>query len=270
MDFYIVYQPNAPESHKRWGRRFFWILSGIVTLVAVLFALGQKGFSSGQYEYGKLTELEGVYMTRPFPHLRIYNGKGFYGEHDFRSVLLVGDRKHGAGESIEKAEALHGAAMRDSVYAKVRGTLIYNDGKTLLELTEREKSFLGFRETPPELLVDSSSVGVIGGFEAYKLETTLLGEIIDPKCYFGAMKPGEGKVHKSCAILCVSGGIPPVLKVSSPSSNEYYLLLHDNGSPVNEAVLDYIAEPVEITGHLESMDDWWVLYINPETSIKKL
>jgi len=26
---------------------------------------------------------------------------------------------------------------------------------------------------------------------------TLQGEIIDPKCYFGVMKPGKGKIHRS-------------------------------------------------------------------------
>jgi len=30
-------------------------------------------------------------------------------------------------------------------------------------------------------------------------ERTLRGEVIDPKCYIGAMKPGGGKTHKACA-----------------------------------------------------------------------
>ena len=37
---------------------------------------------------------------------------------------------------------------------------------------------------------------------------TLKGEIIDPKCYLGAMKPGGGKTHKACAMRCIAGGIP--------------------------------------------------------------
>ena len=43
------------------------------------------------------------------------------------------------------------------------------------------------------------------------------GEIVDPKCFFGVMKPGEGKPHKDCAIRCILGGIPPVLKVTDES-----------------------------------------------------
>ena len=40
---------------------------------------------------------------------------------------------------------------------------------------------------------------------------TLRGEIVDSKCYLGAMKPGDQKTHKACATLCIRGGIPPVL-----------------------------------------------------------
>lgn len=39
---------------------------------------------------------------------------------------------------------------------------------------------------------------------------TLDGELVDSKCYLGTMKPGDGKTHKSCAILCLRGGIPPL------------------------------------------------------------
>ena len=38
---------------------------------------------------------------------------------------------------------------------------------------------------------------------------TLTGEIVDTKCHFGVMKAGEGKVHRECAVRCISGGAPP-------------------------------------------------------------
>jgi hypothetical protein len=42
---------------------------------------------------------------------------------------------------------------------------------------------------------------------------TLIGEIVDSKCYLGVMNPGALIPHRACAIRCISGGIPPVLLV---------------------------------------------------------
>ena len=39
---------------------------------------------------------------------------------------------------------------------------------------------------------------------------TLIGEIVDSKRYLGVMNPGNGKVHRDCAVRCLSGGIPPI------------------------------------------------------------
>jgi hypothetical protein len=42
-------------------------------------------------------------------------------------------------------------------------------------------------------------------------ERILIGEIVDTKCFLGVMNPGEGKVPRECAALCLSGGIPRAL-----------------------------------------------------------
>ena len=49
-------------------------------------------------------------------------------------------------------------------------------------------------------------------------EVTLVGEVVDPKCWLGDMKPGDGKAHAACARLCMEGGIPPMLRVRTDSS----------------------------------------------------
>ncbi len=88
------------------------------------------------------------------------------------------------------------------------------------------------------------------------------GEIIDPKCYFGVMKPGEGKVHRDCAIRCILGGIPPVLKVMNENGEKnYYLIVGPNGESMNEAVQDFVAEPIEIEARAVQQDDWIILYV---------
>ncbi len=70
---------------------------------------------------------------------------------------------------------------------------------------------------------------------------TLKGEIIDPKCYLGAMKPGGGKTHKACAMLCISGGVPPMLVTRDANKQEtFYLLTTDQGGVANELVLPFV------------------------------
>jgi hypothetical protein len=75
------------------------------------------------------------------------------------------------------------------------------------------------------------------------------GEILDSKCYLGAMKPGDGKGHKACATLCVTGGIPPMLLVWTPDGGRRHLLLvDDRGHSARGLVLEALGEPVTVTG----------------------
>ncbi len=80
---------------------------------------------------------------------------------------------------------------------------------------------------------------------------TLVGEIVDSKCYLGVMKPGRGKPHRACAVRCISGGIPPVLRVEDHNGNvDLFLLVTSDGDSLPMDVLDLVAEPVEIIGQV--------------------
>lgn len=271
-DFYIGYQAKAPEPYSRWAKKFVWIILAAIILLAVMFTLAQKTFSKGVFNFGNQTELEGFLRMSPVPHLQVYNDKGIFGENIYKSVILTGAFKFGAEDIVKNIFKENNIPLSsDSTFVKIKGTLIYNDGKALFELTEGKESLVGINPIPDVILNDTlSNAQFIGGFNPYKLETVLRGEIIDPKCYFGAMKPGHGKTHKSCAIRCISGGIPPVLKVDINGNNEYYILYGEDGKSVNKKVLDYVAEPVEITGHFEALDDWFVLYLEADSGIRKL
>ena len=92
---------------------------------------------------------------------------------------------------------------------------------------------------------------------------TLEGEIIDPKCYFGVMKPGFGKIHRSCAVRCISGGIPPVFATSDENNiSEYYLITDEKGKAINKDILAFIGKPSKIKGVVEKIDDWYLLKVN--------
>ena len=77
-------------------------------------------------------------------------------------------------------------------------------------------------------------------------EVQLTGEIVDSKCYFGVMNPGAGKVHRDCAVRCISGGIPPAFLVRDAGGNLVTLLLAN----WKRELLEHIAEPVTIHGRL--------------------
>jgi len=271
-DFYIGYSAKAPSTHTKWVKRFLFILIPLLLLLATLITLSQKNAGRGIFNYGNQTELEGILKETPVPHLRVFNDKGIFGENIYKTVILTGANKFGAEKiTREIINSQEKGANLDSLYVKMRGTLIYNDGKALFELTDGKDAWVETLTLPDVILNDSlSSDKFLGGFQQYQLETVLQGEIIDPKCYFGAMKPGEGKVHKSCAIRCISGGIPPVLKTTVNNTNEYYILFGTDKKSVNKQVLDFVAEPVEISGRFEALDDWNVLYINGKESIRKL
>jgi hypothetical protein len=87
-------------------------------------------------------------------------------------------------------------------------------------------------------------------------EVQLTGEIVDSKCYFGVMNPGAGKVHRDCAVRCISGGIPPAFLVRDGSGKTVTILLAN----WKRALLEHIAEPVTIRGRLSRAAGRLTLY----------
>ena len=251
--FYIGSQEEMPKEHRSAIKKLIIPIFIALPIFAFVIIYFQKGFNNHQFEFGQLSELTGIYHSKPVPILEVTE-KGL-AEGLSKQVLLVGYGKFGAEgimESIEKSNE----ALLDGKKITLQGTLIHGDGKTLLELTQTEKSLL---EVHKDVIARKSKNNT---FTA----VTMKGEILDPKCYFGVMKPAEGKIHKSCAIRCISGGIPPVLRIiSEQNENKYYILLGENGDKINQQVLDKIAEPVEISGKTTTMNGWDYLYSNPES-----
>ena len=79
------------------------------------------------------------------------------------------------------------------------------------------------------------------------------------------MNPGEGKPHRACAVRCIAGGIPPLLVVEPTGRRRpsRVLLTGPGGRAINAEVLDYVAEPVRVTGELERLDGRLVLEADP-------
>jgi hypothetical protein len=237
-EFYVGYLP-VPSGYRRALLILVpaLIVAGLVA--AVVVAARQKDPGTGVWS-DATTTLEGVIAAEPYAMLRLRasNAAGV------ETVLLVEEGKFGAKERVRPF---------DGQAVAVTGTILARDGRRMLELAGGEQAI-----RPVE-------GGVAPGVPEKRLlgRRTLRGEIIDPKCYLGAMKPGEGKTHKACATLCISGGIPPMFVVRSPGQpNEYYLLTTPDGRAINNDVLPFVGDPVEIAGEVMRQGDLLVFQIS--------
>lgn len=251
--FYIGWMPHAPKQLIKHSRLVVVLLLVGGVIAGALIGMNQKRFSTASFEFGSLTELEGRYALYPVPHLRVRSEPDLFGNYAYKTIPLVGFGKHGAAGVMESL--LRGRGVKEEeAFVKLKGTLLYNDGKTLFQIDENDQ---------PLIDVDAQK-----DLAAYKVTTedlgyrTVQGEIVDPKCFFGVMKPGEGKVHKDCAIRCILGGIPPVLRISGEDKKqEYFLLAGNAGVSVRNEVKDVVAEPVRVQARVMKLDDWTILYI---------
>ncbi|MFA8436338.1 MAG: hypothetical protein ACEPOZ_17645 [Marinifilaceae bacterium] len=262
-NFFIGYNPQLPKELYKFVRRIILWLFALFLLAGILIAFHHREISTSSFEFGQLTTVEGVYFATPVPLIKVLNGKDYYGNPVFKTIPLVNYAKFGAEELMQEVEKeypspFHGKKLQ------VMGTLLYDDGKILLELTKQKESILSMETiTEEEALLYQPHIEDLG-------TQSLLGEIVDSKCYFGAMRPGFGKPHRSCAVRCISGGIPPVLAATNyMGETNYFLIRGHRKQAINKKVLPFVAEPVRLTGRLVRFDDWMVIYVDPQTGIAR-
>jgi len=251
-EFYIGWMQQAPKSFASWVKKYLFVLLPIIIVLGVLLALSQKQFGTGTFEFGTLTEVKGIYFNAPFPNIKVVNGKDIWGNENYITVPLIGFGKHGADGVIADLEKEKNISFEGKEIT-LKGTLLYNDGKLLMQIDANDKPLLNVSGNKSNTdFVQTKDLGTLD----------VKGEIVDPKCFFGVMKPGEGKPHKDCAIRCILGGIPPVLKVTDNEGKQnYYLIVGEHGEKMNEAVQDYVATLVNIHAKAIEYGDWIVLYV---------
>lgn len=241
-EFYVGYLPKAPARMAGIVRLTVLLLTALAALTAFLVVREQRDIATALFEFGVAREFEGVIALKPYPMLRVQRPGMVSGERAaFSRYLLVAPFKFGADEIV---------APFDGKKVRLKGSLIYRDNKTMIELAGVDA-------------VTEIGEGVADASLSFG-EVTMSGEIVDSKCFLGVMNPGELKTHRACAVRCISGGIPPVLVVRGRDGTAHYLLLVDRQmGQVNQAVLPMVAQPVKITGELVRHDDWWVLKADP-------
>lgn len=251
-EFYVGYLPEAPEQTSAFLR---WALVGVgaaVVIIGLVLVISQRPFSSSEFDYGRYTTHEGYIFNYPVPHLKVNSGMDSTGKTNYQTLLLVGFGKAGANKTLTKFESQLGAL--EGKFVRISGELIHGNGKGLLQLSE---------DRVPEILQQQGDYKNPIHLNEVKATAHITGEIVDPKCFFGVMKPGEGKPHRSCAIRCLAGGIPPIFHTTENS--DYFLLLGENFQPVNQRVLDMVGDNIELTGRTVQWDDWKILLIKEES-----
>ena len=247
-EFYIGWEEKAPAgvgSRVRWA---VVLLLALVVALGVMLSVAQRTIGVSVFEWGKVKNFSGILKSQPYPHLLVARPEAGVGQAHFSSYYLVKPFKFGI--DAETANRLDGSSV------SLRGTLIYRGGQTMIEVVAEpiKQADGGEKNLSTAQIVSPVSLG----------EQTLIGEIVDSKCYLGVMNPGGLTPHRACAIRCISGGIPPVLLVRQSNGPALYLLLVSrDGKPVNKQVLNLVAEPVEITGEVQRQGDLLILRADP-------
>jgi len=216
-EFYVGYLP-MPAGLKRTIRHVVIAVGVLAVVAAAILIVGQQPFAASTFEFQQYREFRGTLLTEPYPALAIAGQEPPW--------LLVGPGKHGVGD-LRQWSGREVALKGERIYRTSGSTEDH-----MIELA-------------PGSLTARGEGNSVQGTENLG-EVQLTGEIVDSKCYFGVMNPGAGKVHRDCAVRCISGGIPPAFLVRDSSGTLVTLLLAN----WKRELLEHVAEPVTIRGRL--------------------
>lgn len=242
-ELYVGYLP-VPRGHRVFLRRVVPMFAIALLAAGVIASRSQPDPGNGMWDVEMPRTVRGVFSASPYAAI-LTNDRG---DGKPGLVFLVEEGKFGA---TPRARVLDGQSV------EARGFQIHRDGRFMLELLA-EKDALAPSNAPEAQVLAPAPPRSLG-------PVTLRGEIIDPKCFLGAMKPGHGKTHKECATLCITGGIPPMFVTRDRAGAvTYYLLIDASGQPLDRAAYPFIADLVEIRAELEEFAGMLRLRLRPE------
>ena len=244
-DFYVGYLPT-PRKHRHFLRAFIPATLWALVMIAALYLSSFRPAGSGEWDTANLRSWSGVVRFDPYPSLVVAGDNG-----ESEEWLLVETGKIAADAR---------AAFFEGKFTMVRGFALQRDGRRMIEIMPGREGILApvEGEIPAEPI--ASSLG----------EVELSGEILDMKCYLGAMLPGDGLTHQTCARLCIDGGIAPMLVSRSVDGKlSYTLLTSALGGRANELVRRHVAVPVVVRGELIQRGGTRLLRLADEDAVRR-
>ncbi len=246
-DFFIGWSDDTPKADRR-----FFIGAGLGLLTATAALAGGVAFrqnrpGKGTWNQGDVREWRGTVTAEPYSMIRTADLDGRP-----RTALLSCLGKCGVSARI-------GALSGKSVI--IKGSLIQRGTHAMIAVVD---GMDWIREDPEPTSTNLTfpEIEPLG-------QVTLRGEILDTKCWFGAMRPSEGKVHKECASLCIRSGLPPAFYVTDRQSQKRLMIMTDHGLGHSKALLPFVADPVEITATAQKWGDL-LLLDGPVSGIRRL
>ncbi len=239
-EFYINYG-KVPPSYRRFLIKFLSSLVVGVLIFAVVLPQVHNQFNTGKL-HGR-RDVEGLLVSEPVPHLIVPRPGTASDEQAFSRYVLTG-----TGKTAPKSSILEQVGQ----WVKLNGIVVSRNQLSAARSAEPIQAPANVQPMPDQ----GTQLG----------EFSLVGEILDGKCYPGVMKPGQGKTHRACAIRCISGGVPAVFRVQNRRDNVMYFLLADSqGKAVNDRILGKIGDNLRITGKVIQYDDMYVIQADPSS-----
>ncbi len=177
----------------------------------------------GVWDQGRKVAITGTIYPEPYLHLLTRDlGEGV------RPVFLVGPDK--TRIEVRPALTFTGAA--------VTGTMIERGEHAMMAVEG--------------IYPDPAPGRVRPGTEKDHGDVLIAGEILDAKCWFGAMRPGYGKTHKACAALCARGGLPLAFAELErcAEGKAGFLFLNERGVAFGPEIIPLVADPVAVRGRI--------------------
>lgn len=241
---YVGYRPLPPRDRSALRIVVPALLIACGAIGAAL-AIAQRDPGSGVW-HADVREYAGTVTLEPYPAL-LMNGQAYF---------LVAAGKHGVHDRLRDVA---------NQPARIMGTLIERSGRRLIEVAPDDDAIVRIGDASAEAVATSTS-SESHSSSIQPRPISIIAEIVDGKCYLGAMKPGDAKGHKACATLCIEGGLPPLVielkglgaqftcPPTSIQPDEIFPLLRVDGSTaLPPEVLAMVAEPVRIAGTLTTV-----------------
>ncbi len=251
--FYVGYLP-LPAALRVWLASVVGAMVVAAIAMSVVISSTARDPGPAVWNDGELSTFTGTLTCDPWPTLWVSSAE--HTSQTVRPMLIIEEGKHGARQELS---AFDGRTVTLRGHTLTRGEL------RMFELSDEPDAV-----KPSESSVAGSSVLI----RTDKGTVTLTGEIIDPKCFSGAMKPGDGKGHKACATLCIRGGIPPMLAVWDGAGEPTLWLLTDaQGRAFTEQSLEellpFVGDFVKVQGQAFLTGNLRQLKIDPREIVRR-
>ena len=240
---------ETPAADRRFFLRAGLALTTAAGVLGFSVAAVQKPPGKGRWDPDAVREWRGIASAEPYAMLRT-NDLGGGGP---RTALLSCLGKCGVAARLG---ALAGQAV------VVKGSLIQRGQHAMIAVDEEGDWIRRDDDARADPALSFPPGQVLG-------EVSLVGEILDSKCWFGAMRPSSGKVHKACAALCIRGGIPPAFFARGSAGQGTLMIMTSGGRAYGNALLGLVADPVRVSGSVQRVGDLLVLDV-PLSQIQRL